>query len=756
MTSTPLHAWADAAASAEITEIDGRRVVGFRVAGGKHHGAIGVNGSATVERAVRLAGELHLPLVGELDTSGAELRDGVAALHAWGRLARELVQMSGVVPTLLAVTGACVSGPALALGLFDHVVMTEDAFAYVTGPDSVEDFTGVRVSAASSAVRRCTRSVPGSRRWSSPTISPPRDALAALLWYLPDHHLDDPARLESDDPRDRLCEVAATAVPRQSSARTTSAPWSKTSLDHDSFLELRPRYAPNLVTGYGSLGGRASRHRREPAHARAPERSTSRRRARRRVSWRRATRSICRSSRSSTRPASNRAATSSGAGMIRHGAELVHAYSAATVPRLCVVLRKAYGGAYIVMDSRGIGNDLCIAWPSAEIAVMGAAGAVAILNKGRTDPALVAEYQDAFENPYRAAERGFVDAVIEPAATRRVLVDDARDAGRQARLATGAPALQHAALRGTDTMLLADKRILITGVLNDASMAFHVAKRAQEEGAEIVLTSFGRAMSLTRRAARRLPSEPVIVELDVTDSAHLDALASEVGGHLDGVLHAIGFAPESCLGGGFLTAPWEDVAVALQVSAYSLEGAGGGVPADDDARREHRRPRLRQQPCRVAGLRLDGRGEGRVRIDRALPRPRSRAGRHPREPRRGRSDPHDRGTQHPGLRAVRRSLGPAGAARLERQRPLARRCRVRRPAVRPLPRDHRRGRSTSTAATTPSAPRTPRNCCESFLRYALISRTTVARASALRAISRTTVAGVSTATRRCRFLLWQG
>jgi enoyl-[acyl-carrier protein] reductase I len=120
-------------------------------------------------------------------------------------------------------------------------------------------------------------------------------------------------------------------------------------------------------------------------------------------------------------------------------------------------------------------------------------------------------------------------------------------------------------------MLLADKRILVTGVLNDASMAFHVARRAQEEGAEVVLTSFGRAMSLTRRAARRLPREPVIVELDVTDSAHLDALAAQVGGHLDGVLHAIGFAPESCLGGGFLTAPWDDVAVALQVSAYSLK-----------------------------------------------------------------------------------------------------------------------------------------------------------------------------------------
>jgi enoyl-[acyl-carrier protein] reductase I len=120
-------------------------------------------------------------------------------------------------------------------------------------------------------------------------------------------------------------------------------------------------------------------------------------------------------------------------------------------------------------------------------------------------------------------------------------------------------------------MLLADKRILVTGVLNDASIAFSVARYAQEQGAEVVLTSFGRAMSLTQRAARRLPAEARVVELDVTDAAHLDALADVVGGRLHGVLHAVGFAPPSCLGGGFLTAPWEDVAVALQVSAYSLK-----------------------------------------------------------------------------------------------------------------------------------------------------------------------------------------
>ncbi len=120
-------------------------------------------------------------------------------------------------------------------------------------------------------------------------------------------------------------------------------------------------------------------------------------------------------------------------------------------------------------------------------------------------------------------------------------------------------------------MLLDGKRILVTGVLNDSSIAFAVAKRAQEEGAEIVLTSFGRAMSLTERTVRRLPRSCEVVTLDVTDPADLDALAGRVGGRLDGVLHAIGFAPESCLGGGFLTAPWDDVAVAMQISAFSLK-----------------------------------------------------------------------------------------------------------------------------------------------------------------------------------------
>ncbi len=121
-------------------------------------------------------------------------------------------------------------------------------------------------------------------------------------------------------------------------------------------------------------------------------------------------------------------------------------------------------------------------------------------------------------------------------------------------------------------MLLEGKRILVTGVLNDASMAFAVARVAQEQGAEVILSSFGRVMRITERVARRLPDPDVkIVELDVTNEADLAALSDAVGGSLDGVVHSLAFAPESCLGGGFLEAPWEDVSTAVQVSAYSLK-----------------------------------------------------------------------------------------------------------------------------------------------------------------------------------------
>jgi acetyl-CoA carboxylase carboxyltransferase component len=429
--SSPIRAGADGTVSAEVRDIDGRRVVWFRIAGGKHHGAIGAAGGATVERAVQLAGRLQLPLIGELDTSGAELGEGVTALHAWGRLARELVAVSGSVPTLLAVTGACVSGPALALGCFDQVVMTDDAFAFVTGPDSVAEFTGegvTRTELGGSAIHDRYTGVAAIVVRDEVVA---RDALIAMLTYLPDHHLDDPPRWSTDDPADRPCSVAAATIPNRPNASYDVRVVIGDITDADSQLELRAGYAPNLVTALATLDGRpVGVVANQPAHRAGTIDIEASRKAARFIAW-------CDAFNLPIitlvdTPGFEPGRDLEWRGMIRHGAELVHAYAAATVPRLCVVMRKAYGGAYIVMDSRGIGNDLTVAWPDASIAVMGAPPAVQILygkrlrsgefdNPVETEAKLVNEYEEKFDNPYRAAERGIVDAVIAPEETRRML-----------------------------------------------------------------------------------------------------------------------------------------------------------------------------------------------------------------------------------------------------------------------------------------------------------------------------------------------
>ena len=249
-----------------------------------------------------------------------------------------------------------------------------------------------------------------------------RDAIVALLSYLPDHHVADPPRFETDDPADRACEIAAATVPARPSASYDVRTVINDVVDADTFLELRAPYAPNMVTGLAALDGRPiGVVANQPHHRAGTIDIEASRKAARFVAW-------CDTSNLPIctfvdTPGFEPGRDLEWRGMIRHGAELVHAYSAATVPRLCIVLRKAYGGAYIVMDSRTTGNDFCIAWPGAEIAVMGAAGAVAILNKGKDNPELVEEYRTSFENPYRAAERGLVDIVVEPSDTRRVLCE---------------------------------------------------------------------------------------------------------------------------------------------------------------------------------------------------------------------------------------------------------------------------------------------------------------------------------------------
>ncbi len=433
MTAVPVAARRGGAAIGSLTEIDGRRVAWFQLAGGKHKGAIGPVEGEVIERLVRTALEIGVPIVGELSTSGADVGEGLASLHAWGRVAKALSDASGTVPVIFSVVGPCVAGPALILGMADHVVMTVDAFAYLNGPHTVEEFTG----AATTGPDLGGSDVHARRSGLASIVVADAEeaawAVSDLLSYLPSNWLDQAPTVPCDDPADRPCRVAATTVPDRSTASYDVRTVIGDVVDKDSFLEVRAAAAPNVVTGYGRLGG-------EPVGVIANQ-----------PSHKAGTLDIEASCKAARFVQSCDAfgiplvtfVDSSGfqpgkdiewRGVIRHGAQLVSAYAAATVPRLCVVLRKAYGGAYIVMDSRGLGNDLCLAWPGAEIAVMGAPGAVAVLHRRRLaaidDPVeraalageLEAEYAERFCTPEVAAERGFVDDVIDPHDTRRLLV----------------------------------------------------------------------------------------------------------------------------------------------------------------------------------------------------------------------------------------------------------------------------------------------------------------------------------------------
>jgi len=420
------------AASAALTEIDGRRVVEFRIADGKHVGAIGPPEGETLERAVRLGVELGIPVVGTVASSGADVVEGVASLHSWGRIARALCDASGVVPTLLMVTGPAVSGPALLLGLADITIMTADGFAYVSGPDTVRAFTGIALE------NRALGGAPLHERRSgvaSLVVDDEDDARLAVshvLSYLPSNHLEDPPEVATHDPVDRDSSRASAVVPARATASYDVRVVIEDVLDEGSFFELRPGYAANLVTGFGRLDGHAvGVIANQPQQRAGTLDIDASEKAARFVQW-----CDCFNVPLITlvdTPGFEPGKDLEWRGLIRHGAELVHAYAAATVPRLCVVLRKAYGGAYIVMDSKGLGNDWCGAWPTAEVAVMGAPGAVQILHGRRLrtmddtaerfaeQAVLEAEFDDRFSNPYAAAERGFVDEVLAASDTRRVL-----------------------------------------------------------------------------------------------------------------------------------------------------------------------------------------------------------------------------------------------------------------------------------------------------------------------------------------------
>ncbi len=436
-TPFPLAKLVPAEARVDVRSVDGRSAVWVEFTAADEPERMSSRTSSIVERAMRVALDESIPLVLLVATAGADIVEGVAALHGWGRAAAALTRCSGVVPTFVIVDGPAVSGPALLLGLADFTVMTERSYAFVNGPVMVEEFTGVGIS-----VDELGGAANHARYTGVPAMvvadrEAAVDAVVDLLSYLPSNVDEEPPRRLVDDPADRPCPEAGEQIPPSSTGSYDVRAVAAAIVDEDSLFEVRERWAANLVTAFATIDGRAvGIVANQPISLAGTLDIPASQKAARFVAF-------CDAFNLPLitlvdTPGFYPGKDLEWRGMIRHGAQLVYAYARASVPRISVILRKSYGGAYIVMDSKTMGNDLCFAWPWAEIAVMGAGQAAAILARRATPEERVefeANYAERLLNPYVAAERGFIDAVIDPAETRSqiahalAVLEDKREPG---------------------------------------------------------------------------------------------------------------------------------------------------------------------------------------------------------------------------------------------------------------------------------------------------------------------------------------
>ena len=411
------------AVAAEVRWLEsiGRRVVWVDVDESVRRGALSAEASGVIAHAADTAREKGLPLVMAIGSSGADIVGGVAALHGWGQAAKAIANCSGFVPIITVVTGPAVSGPALLIGLSDIVIMTSDAYAFVSGPTMVAEFTGIKISNDELG----GSDIHAKQSGVAHLVVADRDAAFAevehLLAFIPDNVNEIVKLSATADSVDRLTPEAGELIPDTSTGSYDVKAVIRAIADDDYLLELRARWAPNIVTGLITIGGQSiGVVANQPMSLAGTLDIPASQKAARFVSFCDAF-NIPLLTLVDT-PGFYPGKDLEWRGMIRHGAQLVFAYGRATVPRVCVILRKSYGGAYIVMDSKKMGNDVCMAWPTAELAVMGAGQAAAILQRRATPEerqAFEQDYIGRLLNPYIAAERGYVDSVIDPADTRR-------------------------------------------------------------------------------------------------------------------------------------------------------------------------------------------------------------------------------------------------------------------------------------------------------------------------------------------------
>ena len=371
-----------------------------------------------------------IPLVGLNDSGGARIQEGVRSLGGYADIFYRNVQASGVIPQLSAIMGPCAGGAVYSPAMTDFTIMVEgSSYMFVTGPNVVKTVTNEEVTAEElgGATTHATRS--GVTHLTAPNDPQCLRLLRRLLSYLPQNNRETTPRLPyepGEEYRDELRDV----IPPQSTQPYDMREVVAGIVDADSFLEIHADYADNIIVGFARLGGRAiGIVGNQPLSLAGVLDVESSRKGARFVRF-------CDCFNIPLLvlvdvPGFLPGTDQEWNGIIVNGAKLLYAFSEATVPRITLITRKAYGGAYDVMNSKHIGADLNFAWPTAEIAVMGARGASEIIFRKEISTAddpqaklaeKEAEYQEKFANPYRAAARGFIDEVIDPRETRRKLL----------------------------------------------------------------------------------------------------------------------------------------------------------------------------------------------------------------------------------------------------------------------------------------------------------------------------------------------
>jgi propionyl-CoA carboxylase beta chain len=411
--------------------INGRLAYGFAQDFTVFGGSLSETNAAKIVKIMDLALKMGAPVVGLNDSGGARIQEGVASLGGYADIFLRNTLASGVVPQISAIMGPCAGGAVYSPAITDFTIMVDKtSYMFVTGPDVIRAVTHEEVTKDELGGAMTHNERSGVAHFAVPDDRACLQLIRELLSFVPNNNLDEPPRLETTDPPDREDEILDTIIPESSNQPYDMAELIRAVADDRYFLEVHRHWAKNILVGFARLGGRpVGIVANQPAVLAGTLDIDASVKGARFVRF-------CDAFNIplvtfEDVPGFLPGTLQEYGGIIRHGAKLLYAFAEASVPKLTVITRKAYGGAYCVMSSKHLRTDVNYAWPTAEIAVMGAEAAVNILYKRELDQApdveaaraaKIAEYRAKFATPSIAAERGFIDEIIRPRQTRRKLI----------------------------------------------------------------------------------------------------------------------------------------------------------------------------------------------------------------------------------------------------------------------------------------------------------------------------------------------